>query len=202
LLGIAFACVLFCAIPRSAAQTAPGGVAYYVDCSSAAQKNDGRSADSAGSTLEQVNGHAFAAGDEVRFKRGSICRGMLWPQGSGSDSAPIRMTSYGTGVRPKIVAASGSDVGHLLDRDICISAEVRNVAGILLVGKYETNIVAVSCNAWLVRRTRAWNSSMGAKYSRSIVGVSCRTRKILSKSLRCASKGGREFIEFGLCSSW
>jgi hypothetical protein len=109
LLGIAFACVLFCAMPCSAAQTAPGGVAYYVDCSSAAQKNDGRSADSPWTTLEQVNGHAFAAGDEVRFKRGSICRGMLWPKGSGSDSAPIRMTAYGTGVRPKIVAASGSD---------------------------------------------------------------------------------------------
>lgn len=107
--GIAFVCVLFCAISCSAAQTAPGGVAYFVDCSSAPHKNDGRSADSPWTTLEQVNGHTFATGDEVRFKRGSICRGMLWPKGSGSDSAPIRMTAYGTGVRPKIVAASGSD---------------------------------------------------------------------------------------------
>jgi hypothetical protein len=107
--GIAFVCVLFCTISCSAAQTAHGGVTYYVDCSSAAQKNDGRSADSPWTTLEQVNGHTFAAGDEVRFKRGSICRGMLWPKGSGSEFAPIRMTAYSTGVQPKIVAASGSD---------------------------------------------------------------------------------------------
>jgi hypothetical protein len=38
-----------------------------------------------------------------------MCRGILWPKGSGSDSAPIRMTAYGLGVRPKIVADSGSD---------------------------------------------------------------------------------------------
>ena len=30
------------------------------------------------------------------------------------------------------------DAGHLLDRDICISAEIRNVAGILLVGLLTT----------------------------------------------------------------
>jgi hypothetical protein len=35
------------------------------------------------------------------------------------------------------------NAGHLLDRDIRISAEVGNVAGILLVGKDETNRVAV-----------------------------------------------------------
>jgi hypothetical protein len=29
---------------------------------------------------------------------------MLWPKGNGSDSAPIRLTAYGTGLRPKIVA--------------------------------------------------------------------------------------------------
>jgi hypothetical protein len=84
-------------------------VIYFVDCSSEAQKRDGRSADSPWTTLEQVNGHTFAAGDELRFKRGSICHGILWPKGSGSDSAPIRMTAYGTGVRPKIVAESASD---------------------------------------------------------------------------------------------
>lgn len=44
-----------------------------------------------------------------RLTRNSICHGILWPKGSGSDSAPIRMTAYGTGVRPKIVAESASD---------------------------------------------------------------------------------------------
>ena len=35
------------------------------------------------------------------------------------------------------------NAGHLLDRDICISAEIRNVSGILLVGKDETNSVTM-----------------------------------------------------------
>jgi len=38
-----------------------------------------------------------------------MCHGTLWPKGSGSESAPIRMTAYGTGVRPKVAASSGSD---------------------------------------------------------------------------------------------
>ncbi len=109
--GIAIVCAFFCAISGSArtAQLAPRALTYFVDCSSNAPKNDGRSTDSPWTTLEQVNGHAFAAGDEVRFKRGSVCHGIVWPKGSGSDSAPIRMTAYGTGLRPKIVSDSGNE---------------------------------------------------------------------------------------------
>jgi hypothetical protein len=108
-ISLALVCVLLVAIPCCTAQTATKGMTYFVDCSSAGEKNDGRSTGSPWTTLDQVNGHAFAAGDEVRFKRGSACRGILWPKGSGSDSAPIRITAYGTGVRPRIVADSGSE---------------------------------------------------------------------------------------------
>jgi hypothetical protein len=100
--------MLFCAISCSA-QTAHRGAIHFVDCSSNAKKNDGQSADSPWTTLERVNAQTFATGDEIRFKRGSACHGILWPKGSGSDSAPIRMTAYGTGIRPKIVADSGSE---------------------------------------------------------------------------------------------
>jgi hypothetical protein len=106
-LGIAFVAVSHCAAQTS--PTAPHGLPYFVDCGSRDEKSDGRSLDSPWNTLEQVNGHIFAAGDELRFKRGSTCHGILWPKGSGSDSAPIRMTAYGVGLRPKIVAESGSD---------------------------------------------------------------------------------------------
>ena len=111
--GVVFYCIVFCAI-SCAARTpqASRGVIYFVDCAGEPQKKDtknGRSADSPWTTLEQVNAHTFDAGDELRFKRGSVCHGTLWPKGSGLDSAPIRMTAYGTGVRPKIVAESGSE---------------------------------------------------------------------------------------------
>lgn len=106
---IGFVCMLFCAISCFArpVQAAHRGAAYFVDCSSNLQKTDGQSADSPWTTLEQVNEHTFAAGDEVRFKRGSVCHGTLWPKGSGSEPAPVRMTAYGTGARPKIVSNSG-----------------------------------------------------------------------------------------------
>jgi hypothetical protein len=107
LLGIAFVAVFHCAAQTT--PTAPHGLPYFVDCGSRDEKSDGRSLDSPWNTLERVNGHIFAAGDELHFKRGSTCHGILWPKGSGSDSAPIRITAYGAGLRPKIVAASGSD---------------------------------------------------------------------------------------------
>src|ERR1035438_227173 len=110
-LGFSLACILLPAMPCSArtVQTASRAPTYFVDCAGEARKGDGRSADSPWTNLEQVNVHVFMAGEEVRFKRGSVCHGTLWPKGSGSDSAPIRMTAYGTGKRPKIVAGPKND---------------------------------------------------------------------------------------------
>lgn len=110
-LGITFVCIFIFAIPGAAgtAQSVLRSATYFVDCSSSSQENDGRSADSPWTSLEQVNGHIFVAGDELRFKRSSICHGILWPKGIGSYPAPIRLTAYGTGVRPKIVADSGNE---------------------------------------------------------------------------------------------
>jgi len=107
-LSIALVSLLFCAT-SCAAQSLSRGATYFVDCSNHVEKTDGQSTDTPWTTLEQVNGHTFAAGDELRFKRGSMCHGILWPKGSGSDSAPIRLTAYGTGARPRIVADSAKE---------------------------------------------------------------------------------------------
>jgi Right handed beta helix region len=108
-LGMVFVCLAVGAMPCATAQPSPRGVTYFVDCSGDAQENDGRSTESPWKTLEQVNRNVFSAGDELRFKRGSLCHGVLWPKGSGSDHAPIRITAYGAGALPKIVADSGSE---------------------------------------------------------------------------------------------
>ncbi len=109
-MAVALICVLFSALfcPARTTPPAPHAMSYFLDCGSHGQKNDGVSPDSPWATLEQVNAHAFAAGDVVRVKRGSVCHGTLWPKGSGAESAPIRVTAYGTGLRPKIVADAGS----------------------------------------------------------------------------------------------
>ena len=110
-LRFSFAWILLSVIACAAwtVQTEFHPTTYFVDCTGNARKSNGRSADSPWTNLEQVNTHVFIPGDDVRFKRGSMCRGTLSPQGSGSDSAPIRMTAYGTGKRPKIVAESKND---------------------------------------------------------------------------------------------
>ena len=72
--------MLFSAIPGSAAQAASRGAIYFVECGSDAQKNDvqkndGRSADSPWTTLEQVNGHAIR-----RWGRGALQAGQRVPR--------------------------------------------------------------------------------------------------------------------------
>lgn len=106
---LALVCACLGATICSAPNARAAGSTYFVNCGSNIQPNDRRSVDSPWTTLEQVNGHTFIAGDELRFKRGTVCHGVLWPMGNGSEVAPIRITAYGTGSRPKIVAGSGDD---------------------------------------------------------------------------------------------
>jgi hypothetical protein len=87
-----------------------GGVhEYYVDCGGGEGDADGASPASAWRTINAVNSHTFLPGDIIRFKRGTECHGSLWPKGSGSDVAIIRMSAYGTGARPKVIAGKMDD---------------------------------------------------------------------------------------------
>lgn len=82
---------------------------YYVDCGSSQTSGDGYSPETAWHTLAAVNAHTFSPGDVIRLKRGTECQGVLWPKGSGSSSASVRLSAYGTGVRPKVVAGKGDE---------------------------------------------------------------------------------------------
>jgi hypothetical protein len=77
---------------------------YYIDCS-ARQNGDG-SENSPWNSVRSVNDFSAHPGDHLFFKRGSVCTGVLAPQGSGSASAAIVIDAYGTGVPPVI------DGGH------------------------------------------------------------------------------------------
>lgn len=94
-------CAAFCV-----AQPAPhpaGGRTFYVDCA-ARSSGSGESPQSAWNNLAEVNAAVFSAGDTIRLRRGTECQGSLEPKGSGSEAAPIRLTAYGEGLRPKIIA--------------------------------------------------------------------------------------------------
>lgn len=78
------------------------GRMLYVDCGHA-QNGDG-SLRAPWTSLAAVNAITFEPGDIVDLRRGSVCRGVLSPKGSGVNGKPIRLTAYGEGPRPQIIA--------------------------------------------------------------------------------------------------
>ncbi len=85
---------------------------YYIDCSSA-DAGDGSMAHP-WNTLAQAEAHVFVPGDVIALKRGTFCKGAFAPQGSGAPGHIIRLTAYGVGLRPTIVAPSTARQAFLL----------------------------------------------------------------------------------------
>jgi hypothetical protein len=92
-------------IASTAAQnaSAPSAHSFFIDCS-AKHSGDGSSAHPWNS-LAAAQAHPFAPGDLIALARGTVCHGSFAPQGSGSERNSIRLTAYGQGARPRIVAA-------------------------------------------------------------------------------------------------
>jgi hypothetical protein len=94
----------------------PAGNHYYIDCSARAA-GDGSKAHS-WTTLEAAQAHRFAPGDVIALARGTACRGTFNPQGSGTEDRPIRLTAYGEGRRPRIIApADAQQILQLSDQE-------------------------------------------------------------------------------------
>ncbi len=89
------------AVPIAAsADTAP--TKHYVNCSSRTN-GDGTTESTAWNTLAAVQAHGgFVPGDQILLKRGTTCKGQLYPTGSGSKGHPIVISSYGSGARPTV----------------------------------------------------------------------------------------------------
>lgn len=94
-----------------AAATSDGGRNYFVDCSRSTA-GDG-SADRPWNSLDDVNGHGFGPGDQLRFRRGTRCAGVLAPTGSGAAGQPVRIGAYGNGSRPAVDGGGARAAVHL-----------------------------------------------------------------------------------------
>jgi hypothetical protein len=101
--------------------TAPGR-AYYVDCS-AAQNGAGTQAHP-WNALSSLAATTFRPGDQLLFRRGTSCEGMLAPKGSGSSVAPIVMDAYGAGVPPIINGGLNEEAVKLFNQQYW---EIRNL---------------------------------------------------------------------------
>jgi len=82
-----------------------GGTTYYVDSISGRDGKSGISVEDAWQTVSRVNGHAFAPGDRILFRRGGEWRETLEVTRGGTASEPLVFGAYGSGERPIINGA-------------------------------------------------------------------------------------------------
>ncbi|MGP8250823.1 MAG: right-handed parallel beta-helix repeat-containing protein [Terracidiphilus sp.] len=94
------------------AQAAATSQTFHIDCS-AAVNGDG-SIQHPWNNLAAAEAHEFAPGDTIAIARATVCNGAFAPRGSGTDGHIIRLTAYGVGPRPKIVAPATARQALLL----------------------------------------------------------------------------------------
>jgi hypothetical protein len=97
--ALLFACAWESARPAAARVE---GRTFYVDSRDGNDANDGTSREKAWKSLEKVDATVFHPGDQILLKSGCAWSGQLWPKGSGTERAPIRVSTYGVGVKPVI----------------------------------------------------------------------------------------------------
>lgn len=83
--------------PNWAERTVPA--TFYIDSEKGDDAAAGTAESSAWKTLDKVNTAELIPGDQVRFKRGGLWRGQLFPL-SGSNGCPIVYSAYGSGPKP------------------------------------------------------------------------------------------------------
>ena len=92
-------------VPVNAKESAATGTTYYVDSKGGNDSNDGTSESKAFKTLEKVNGLNLEPGDTVLLKKGSVFEDQalkFTKEDSGTAEAPVKISTYGEGERPKI----------------------------------------------------------------------------------------------------
>ncbi|MEC4020183.1 right-handed parallel beta-helix repeat-containing protein [Streptomyces sp. H27-D2] len=96
--------------PAGAADPAGrAGRTLYVDCAGGSDQAAGTGPRQPWRTLARVNRERLGPGATVRFKRGTRCVGTLTVRDSGERGAPVRIDTYGTGAKPHIDGAGGTD---------------------------------------------------------------------------------------------
>ena len=103
------ATTVFAAAPVTASAAGNGesgrgtGTTYYVSSVDGDDSNNGMSEDQAFETLDKINEITLGPGDEVLLEKGSVFGDQaLHIKGSGSEEAPIIVSTYGEGDRPQI----------------------------------------------------------------------------------------------------
>jgi hypothetical protein len=75
---------------------------YYIDSLLGDDTASGTCPETAWSSLQAANQHAFKPGDVIYLRSGQIFEGQFRPTSSGVDGQPITLTSYLDGPKPVI----------------------------------------------------------------------------------------------------
>ena len=92
-------------VPVNAKEHAATGTTYYVDSKDGNDSNAGTSESKAFKTLDKVNDLNLEPGDNVLLKKGSVFEDQalkFTKEDSGTAEAPVKISTYGKGDRPKI----------------------------------------------------------------------------------------------------
>ncbi|HEY2471884.1 MAG TPA: right-handed parallel beta-helix repeat-containing protein [Terracidiphilus sp.] len=114
---------------------APAPHSWFIDCSGPA--GDGSSLHPWNS-LAAAEAHRFSPGDRIALRRGTTCHGSFAPTGSGNKEAPIRLTAYGEGPRPHIIAASSDRQVLLLSNQEYWQVDSLDLSGANTYGVFVT----------------------------------------------------------------
>ena len=92
-------------VPVNAKEFAATGTTYYVDSKDGKDSNAGTAENKAFQTLKKVNELNLEPGDTVLLKKGSVFEDQalkFTKEDSGTAEAPVKISTYGEGERPKI----------------------------------------------------------------------------------------------------
>ncbi|EJC79813.1 hypothetical protein Rleg4DRAFT_1415 [Rhizobium leguminosarum bv. trifolii WSM2297] len=125
---------------------------YYVNSATGSDRNGGTDQKSAFATLFKVESLGLKPGDSVLLAKGSVFNEQLDIKHSGSESAPIKIGSYGTGAAP-VIHSGGDGIHSLYASNIVIeNLKISNTGGAAIYGGDVTN--------WTVRNVEIAKSGM------------------------------------------
>ncbi|ARO30680.1 pectin lyase fold/virulence factor domain-containing protein [Rhizobium sp. NXC14] len=138
---------------------------YYVNSATGSDRNGGTNQNSAFATLSKVESLALKPGDSVLLAKGSVFNEQFDIKYSGSESAPIKIGSYGTGAAP-IIHSGGDGIHSLYASNIVIeNLKISNTGGAGIYGGNVTN--------WTVRDVEIAKTGL----SKSAGAITFRTSK-------------------------
>ena len=165
------------------------GAAYYVDSRSGDDLNDGLSPETAWKSLERVGNVYLQAGNSILLRKGSEWTGQLAPKGSGTQSAPIRIGTYGDGDRPVINGGGTVDAGVKLENQswwIVEGLEITNRAaerdmyrcGILVENNGSTTVSGITVRDNFIHDVTSSFGYSGVYHPHQFGGISFTTMNV------------------------